>query len=58
MALIAVVSTPVQAALVAEWLLDEPDPITFDSTVAVDTTGSWNDVYKDGSFFAMIHALS
>ena len=57
MALIAVVSTPVQAALIAEWLLDE-NPITTDVTVASDTTGNWNGTYKDSAFFGAGDAIS
>ena len=57
MALFAVVSTPVQAALIAEWLLDETD-ISLGTTVAVDTTGNWNGAYLDGSFFASGTATS
>ena len=57
MALIAVISTPVQAALIAEWLLDE-NPITTDVTVAIYTTGNWNGTYKDGAFFGAGDAIS
>ena len=57
MALIAVISTPVQAALIAEWLLDE-NPITTDVTVASDTTGNWNGTYKDSAFFGAGDAIS
>ena len=39
MVVVAAVSTPVHAALVAEWLLDEQN-ITLDTTTAVDTTGN------------------
>ena len=47
---IALFAANAQAAIVAQWLLDEQG--ISDGTVATDTTGNWNGVYIDGSFFA------
>ena len=57
LAAVASLATPVQAALIAEWRLDE-NPITTDVTVAIDTTGNWNGIYKDSSFFGASDAVS
>ena len=51
MAVVAMFATPVQAAIVAQWLLDE-NPIALDSTVAADTTANHPGQYLDASFFA------
>ena len=51
MAVVAMFATPVQAAIVAQWHLDE-DPIALDSTIAADTTASHPGQYLDASFFA------
>ena len=57
MAVVAMFSAQAQAAIVAQWLLDE-NPITTDATTAIDTTGNWNGTYKDGAFFGAGDAIS
>ena len=46
---VALFAANAQAAIVAQWLLDEQG--ISDGTFATDTTGNWNGVYTDGSFF-------
>ena len=54
---VALFAANAQAALIAQWLLDE-NPITTDVTVASDTTGNWNGTYKDSAFFGAGDAIS
>ena len=52
MAMVALFAAQAQAAIVAEWLLDDPGPIILGSTVATDTVNGFNGEYRDSSFFA------
>ena len=47
---VALFAAHAQTAIVAQWLLDEQE--ISDGTVAADTTGNWDGMYTDGSFFA------
>ena len=51
MAVLVLCAAQAQAAILAQWLLDEQD-ITLGSTVATDSVNGFDGEYKDGSFFA------
>ena len=50
MAVVALLAANAQAAIIAQWLLDE-DSIARDVTIAADTTGNYDGTYHDGAFF-------
>jgi len=50
MIVVAAFSADGQAAVLAEWLLDESQ-ITVDVTTAADTTGNYDGTYLDTAFF-------
>ena len=56
-AVVAMCTAQVQAAIVAHWLLDETS-ITTDVTVAADTVGNYDGIYKDAAFFGAGDAIS